>query len=78
MTPKEKAEELIRQYERHLVCPTTYGSPRGCALILVNEFIASNLLIQYLESSPDWIDNPQSLNFWMLVKNELINCKHET
>jgi hypothetical protein len=39
MTPQEKAKELIEKYEGELVVRTTYGTPKGCAYIAVNEII---------------------------------------
>jgi hypothetical protein len=39
MTPKEKAKELIEQFEGELVIPPTYGTPKGMAFICVSEIL---------------------------------------
>lgn len=67
MTPKEKAEELIRKYERLLVCPTTYGSPIECALIAVE------MLIEYADDGKVTVGRKglSDLEYWKLVKTEI-------
>lgn len=68
MTAKEKAKELVERYERHLVCPTIYGSPKGCALIAVDEIIS---FCNYCPVLNKGKDTDVIWGFWQEVKQEI-------
>ena len=71
MTPKEKAAELIVNYQ--LKCKSlNYDEAKQCALIAVDEIIYS------LEDSKEHIDdnylfifNNKTIKFWQEVKQEI-------
>lgn len=75
MTPKEKAKQLVNQYEH-----STYSQVQGelakqCALIAVNEIIEATNMYQYginnsLEHIPSKIVKHP---YWQEVKQEIEN-----
>lgn len=72
LTPKQKAEELVKKYIPHIAGADRYNSTLGiydkhiskqCALIAVDEIIKT-----YLEIDP-------KLTYWQEVKQELLKIK---
>jgi hypothetical protein len=71
MTPKEKAQELVKKYEIQFLSFGDYLptiKAKQCALIAVDEIIDSEP--QY-EWSNDYWKNPN--DFWQEVKQEIEN-----
>jgi hypothetical protein len=68
MTPKEKAEELIKRYYRDsdlLVEDLSWIQAKECVLIAVDE------IINYLTTSPDVQTSLNAVDYWQEVKEEI-------
>ena len=71
MTPKEKAEELVKKYYRDsdlLVEDLTWIQAKECALIAVQEIINANP-----HSNPFTTEVYSTMLFWQEVKTEINN-----
>lgn len=76
MTPKEKAEELVKKYEIQFLSFGDYLptiKAKQCALIAVNEIIkadpTSPLINGYFELYSDMLD--EAIQNWQQVKKEI-------
>jgi hypothetical protein len=80
MTPKEKAEELIKKYSDYvsgyigssMLTNTEYpeailNNAKQCALIAVDE------IIEYLTTSSNIMTSVYALDYWQEVKTEIEN-----
>ena len=71
MTPKEKAEELIRKYYRWGLHKDgqslSWLESKQCAIIAVDEIINTGLLLD----SSIYVTVKTSLNYWQQVKQEI-------
>jgi hypothetical protein len=65
MTPKQKAEELVLKFEDYTDCADERGFAIKCALIAVDEIIASNPI------AFDEDDNCIAKQWWQEVKTEI-------
>jgi hypothetical protein len=65
MTPKEKAEELVKKMY-HLDNRAWYETCKQCALIAVDEIINANP-----HSNPLNTESYSTMNYWQEVKQEL-------
>jgi hypothetical protein len=64
MTPKEKANDLVIQYQIDM--PITYNQAKQCALIAVDEIL--NLMIKEFK----WdVKHNGNINYWEEVKQEI-------
>jgi hypothetical protein len=69
MTPKEKADELIDNFDATLTYLESKTKVKQCALIAVNEIIHS--MPTYPQSSNSKMKRLDTITFWMLVKEEI-------
>ena len=70
MTPKEKAEELVKKmYSVHSnsASDITLHFAKECALVAVDEIINTDMLID----EDTYVMTPSYLQFWQEVKNEI-------
>jgi glutaredoxin-related protein len=68
MTPKEKAEDLLYQMRYdHMSGTLTKRKAKRCALIAVDEIIASNPNLKWFAKLDD------SIKYWEEVKKEIEN-----
>ena len=73
MTPKEKAEDIVRKYSTYVVMwtggvETERQNVKQCALIAVDEIMYNNLM-EYPQHS--MIYNPHKNDYWQEVKHEI-------
>jgi hypothetical protein len=70
MTPKEKAEELVKEF--YPVCSTTSFAAEKCALILVDKIIDQwDIAYGYIGRMEVVHKNIYDLQYWQMVKVEL-------
>jgi hypothetical protein len=77
MTPKEKAIELVDKYNNSIMSFLSdnmkYQNAIKCALIAVDEIIKTDMLID----EDTFVMKPSYLEYWMEVKQELLNLKNK-
>jgi len=74
MTPKEKAEELIKRYYRDsdlLVEDLTWIQAKECALIAIEEILEVKPSKKYWDTYSD--ETPSAITYWQEVKTEINN-----
>ncbi len=72
MTPKEKAEYLIKQYDFVYIPNYTFiHDVKNCALIAVDEILKTDPMIEWGESDAG-IEYKSNDDYWEEVKEEIL------